>query len=1388
MNSGRRELGPRRDGPFFQQRRLVLLTLLLGLSGPRHGNAQPGTIDTTLQFGPASASFTKFTAAAALPDGKILVSGDFTSIQGYFRSGFARLNSDGSLDLGFDAPLGGRSSILTQPDGHFFLPSGNAVPVGRYTQDGERDTNYNIAPLVYGTTSQILLQSDGRFLVVGEELRRNMSDPSTAVMRVGVDGTWDTNFNVTVGSALSAFVQTNGQILVGCDWSPWPGGARRGALRLNSDGSLDTSFDPGTGPNGLVTFVWGQPDGKVIINGDFTTVRDYPRIKFARFNPDGTLDPVFPQSNWRVGECVPQPDGRLWIRTLDSGDRPAQVFRLNSDWTDDATVPRYTFLNSNGSRSQPASLSLQADGRLLVAGAFTRYTSGDGAPTANRIVRINCDNPVPLRFSPQPPAALAAIEGRSVSCVAWADGFPPPRFQWRFEGTDIVGATNHTLLIEEVLPSHGGSYQFVASNAFETIVSAPCVLTVILLPRIVAQPQPQSVPAGGTFSAAVQATGTEPLQYQWKRDGVTLTGQTNATLTITNVQSSDAKAYSVTVSNLGGSVTSTNAPLNVLLPPSISVQPRSKTVFAGSEVELTVTASGDGPVSYQWWFNDTALAGATNSTLHFASAVLTMSGPYRVQVTNPHGSATSATAKLTVFDETAKHPGLLDVEFEPGVGFVGSAVSVAMTRDGLVYAAGSWPSGTLVRLRTDGTLDTAFAAAVPAWTCKAVTVQADGRVLIGLGTYSHEGASRYSIGRLRGDGLQDKTFIPEFGLQPQLSVTAMAVQTNGRIVVGGTFTNVNKVTQRGIARLNPDAASDTNFFVGDGVDYRVLAVAVQSDGKTLVGGDFSTIAGALRNGIARLEPNGSPDWGFDPGWGVEDAVRAIAVQPDGKVLIAGSFTVFDLQARNRIARLDADGSLDHTFDPQDGPDGDVYSMAYQADGKIVIGGAFTSYNGEPRGHVARLMPDGGLDANFDTSNGPNGDVLSLAIQPDGRVVIGGAFNTVDGIARPGIARLNGNIDTPVSPVITSQPQQAEVTSGFGVTFAIASTGTLPLAYQWFKDGTKIAGATNAQLAIAQVQPADAGAYLATVTNLAGSTTSEAAALVVDGRPVVVRQPADQSAVSGRSAQFSVSAVGPGTLTFAWLHDGLELADGETISGANKATLTLHDVSVTNAGNYSMRVSSEYGTVISKTAKLRVLPGNDDLANAIPLAALGGRTIGDNRDASKEPGEPDHAGDAGGNSVWYQWVPELSGMVVLDTWGSLFDTLLAVYRGTTVTGLTLMAANDDGMGFLGQSSVSFPAEAGVAYSVAVDGYRGDAGQIVLNWCFEAPVFGSTSVRDQAVLLQLGAPVRSVVVIEASVDLEHWIPVSTNMVLKAGLSGWEVPVTPGLQHQFFRGLRH
>src|SRR5205814_1510611 len=109
-----------------------------------------------------------------------------------------------------------------------------------------------------------------------------------------------------------------------------------------------------------------------------------------------------------------------------------------------------------------------------------------------------------------------------------------------------------------------------------------------------------------------------------------------------------------------------------------------------------------------------------------------------------------------------------------------------------------------------------------------------------------------------------------------------------------------------------------------------------------------------RNGIARINSDGSLDSSFDPGSGANNEVDGIAVQDDGKILIGGLFTTYNGTARNRIARINSDGSLDPSFDPGSGANNPVFSLALQPDSKVLVVGQFTSFNGTSVKRIARL--------------------------------------------------------------------------------------------------------------------------------------------------------------------------------------------------------------------------------------------------------------------------------------------------------------------------------------------------------------------------------------------------------------------------------------------------
>ena len=188
---------------------------------------------------------------------------------------------------------------------------------------------------------------------------------------------------------------------------------------------------------------------------------------------------------------------------------------------------------------------------------------------------------------------------------------------------------------------------------------------------------------------------------------------------------------------------------------------------------------------------------------------------------------------------------------------------------------------------------------------------------------------------------------------------------------------------------------DATFNPGTGPNDYVYSSALQLDGKIIIGGSFSTVAGVSRNRIARLNANGSLDTGFLPGTGVSGGgVQAIALQPDGKIIIAGIIYSYNGTTKNNIARLNADGSLDTGFNTGSGPNDLLRTVALQPDGKIIIGGQFTTIGGVARHRIARLNADGSLDVSFDPGTGTGypswedwvADVHASVLQPDGKVI------------------------------------------------------------------------------------------------------------------------------------------------------------------------------------------------------------------------------------------------------------------------------------------------------------------------------------------------------------------------------------------------------------------
>jgi len=315
-------------------------------------------------------------------------------------------------------------------------------------------------------------------------------------------------------------------------------------------------------------------------------------------------------------------------------------------------------------------------------------------------------------------------------------------------------------------------------------------------------------------------------------------------------------------------------------------------------------------------------------------------------------------------------------------------------------------------------------------TVYAVVEQPDGKAVI-AGSFNSFDSNPYNrIVRLLSNGYQDPTFLAAPNSGANDVINAMALQPNGKIIIGGNFTAFNSANRYHIARLNSDGSVDSTFNPGSGVNGPVLSVALQTNGQIVIGGNFTAVNGTNMPSVARINADGSLDASFNPGIGPDGSVNAVVVDAAGRVVIGGDFDSVSGYASGGVARLNLDGTLDTnflagigTYNPATGTTDPVYALAMQGT-NVLVGGGFAymelaSYNG-----LVRLNSDGTVDTSFnpgsDTNNGTYNpatgqvdSIYAITLQPDGNILIGGDFTTYNQTRRVGIARLfpYGSLDT-----------------------------------------------------------------------------------------------------------------------------------------------------------------------------------------------------------------------------------------------------------------------------------------------------------------------------------------------------------------------------------------
>ncbi|MBK8947532.1 MAG: delta-60 repeat domain-containing protein [Flavobacteriales bacterium] len=421
-----------------------------------------------------------------------------------------------------------------------------------------------------------------------------------------------------------------------------------------------------------------------------------------------------------------------------------------------------------------------------------------------------------------------------------------------------------------------------------------------------------------------------------------------------------------------------------------------------------VIAAQPGSIDHSFNATDIGFGHGDGARLAVHATVLQPDGKILIagKFTTYNGTARNRIARLNV-------DGSLDTTFDPGTGSSGTVYCLAMQPDGKVLIGGYFSSynGTLrnniARINNDGSLDTTFdPGSGPNEVVRSITVQPDGKILIGGVFTSYDGTPTNYITRVNADGSLDTSF--NIGTGADILITSIVLQPDGKILVGGWFNSFNGSPIDFFARLNADGTLDAGFDPGTGPSSTIWSIAVQADGRIVIVGDYANYNGVGRNRIARVNADGSLDTSFDPGAGANNDVETVALQADGKVLIGGWFTDYNGVGPDRLARLEADGDMDASFNPGAGPNATVWSIVVQPDGKSLVGDDFSYDNLTGHNHVSRRNIDGSIDLSFNPGTGTNGSVYSFAVQPDGKILIAGDFTSFNGVARIRVARLHAD--------------------------------------------------------------------------------------------------------------------------------------------------------------------------------------------------------------------------------------------------------------------------------------------------------------------------------------------------------------------------------------------
>ncbi len=670
------------------------------------------------------------------------------------------------------------------------------------------------------------------------------------------------------------------------------------------------------------------------------------------------------------------------------------------------------------------------------------------------------------------PESLTICEGQAATFRVEAMSSETLAYQWRRNGVEIRGANANVYAIPSASVGDAGNYSVMVSNSCGLIESIPAMLTVNTKPLIQAQPSGQVVCANSPVSFRVVAAGTEPLSYQWMKNGEIIAGASESVYSKSSASFDDAGSYSVMVSNICGSLESSIATLTVNSMPSIQVQPASQEICIGSEAAFSAEVTGSEPISYQWMKDEVAINGANSIHYIIPKTRSEDAGAYSLMVRNDCGSVESNRATLTVNS-------IPSIRVQPSSQLVceGSSATLSVVATGTSPLSYQWMlNGESIAGANSDVYTIPNVSKTVRCNCYSVKVS------------NLCGSVESEIATLTLNSL------PSILVQPASqevcigSAAAFNAAANGTEPISYQWMKNGK----GITGATGNSYSIPSVSTEDEASYSVMVSnpcgSVESNAATLTLNQAPSLqiqptsqavcigSAATFNAAANGTEPLSYQW-MKNGKGITGATENSYSIPSVNTGDEGSYSVMVSNPCGTVESIAATLNLNQVPTIQSQP----------ASQEVCIGSAVTfnvaADGTEPVSY--QWMKNG------EGITGAIGNSYSIpSVSADDKGSYSVMVSNICGSVESEIATLTLNS----GPSIQVQPTSQAVCIGSAVTFNAAANGTEPLSYQWMKNGEGILGATGNSYSIPSVSAEDEGSYSVMVSNICGSVESEIATL------------------------------------------------------------------------------------------------------------------------------------------------------------------------------------------------------------------------------------------------------------------------------------------------------